>query len=551
MPQARQSTTPVEYQKSVRTDQSVLMSSGKAGKVLPIGYIPLLRGDSAAGRVSVDINLAEMPRPLLNSVMANVQAWFIPKSSHPKFGGTDEFEMSYHGDDQKLFPTGTRTPPAFFDSLSPNAAATADFYKVLGVHHVSGKNVNGDLIDAFVQAYNFRLRAHSNRLTLKPYMAQDWWGAAALSRAFWPSGRFSKVVPDYERALIVGSLDLDITAGQIPVSGMARLTGTAITPLTNQAVHQLDPAGSTQGVGTTYDFAVAGNTASLRTRTGSSGTPILYAEMASQTIGTSLADIDKARTTQAMAKLRAAYAGNDVSGFINDDTIIAALMQGFAVPEDLFKRPWLLDSKRVPFGFSERFATDAANLDDSVTTGQTTVTLSLNVPQQNVGGLIIFTLEVLPERIDERQSDEWLHVTNPTQLPNALRDIQRPEPVDMVLNQRLDAKHTTPDGLYGYEPMNDVWNRSTTRLGGAFYQPNPGAPVNSQRMGIWMTQAVNPVFSADHYLCPQNFPHYVFADTQADAFEFVVRHTVKIVGLTQIGDVLAENNDDYDKMAEG
>jgi len=39
----------------------------------------------------------------------------------------------------------------------------------------------------------------------------------------------------------------------------------------------------------------------------------------------------------------------------------------------------------------------------------------------------------MPERLDERQSDEWINTTTVAKLPDALRDVQRPEPVDMVL----------------------------------------------------------------------------------------------------------------------
>lgn len=158
-------------------------------------------------------------------------------------------------------------------------------------------------------------------------------------------------------------------------------------------------------------------------------------------------------------------------------------------------------------------------------------------------------MEVLPERLDEAQSDEWLYITDPDGLPNALRDIQNPEPVDLVLNRRIDARHTQPTGLYGYEPMNDKWNRSFTRLGGVFYQPDPRNPFTEQRAGIWQAPVVDPVMSQDHWLAPSPFPHYVFADTAAPAFEFVVRHNLKIVGNTQIGDVLVENNDDWDAVA--
>jgi hypothetical protein len=114
-----------------------------------------------------------------------------------------------------------------------------------------------------------------------------------------------------------------------------------------------------------------------------------------------------------------------------------------------------------------------------------------------------------------------------------------------VRSRRIDAAHTSPTSLYGFEPMNDVWNRGTTRLGGAFYQADPSNPWTQQRSAIWQTSIVDPSFTEDHWLAPANFPHDVFSDTTADAFEVVARHAVSISGLTQIGDVLAESNDDY------
>lgn len=204
----------------------------------------------------------------------------------------------------------------------------------------------------------------------------------------------------------------------------------------------------------------------------------------------------------------------------------------------------------MPVGFAERFATDAANLDSSVTEGRASAVLSLNVPVQDVGGVILITCEVLPERVDERMSDEWMMAVDVNELPNALRDVQRVEPVDLVLNRRIDAKHTTPSGLYGYEPMNDKWNRDFTRLGGDFYMATPGGGWTENRSNIWQTEIVNPTFSATHYLAPSPFPHDVFADTTGSAFEIVCRHMVSINGLTQIGDVLAENNDDYAAVQE-
>lgn len=548
---ARQSSTPVAFNRTTRRDESVTMSSGRAGKVVPVTYFPLLRGDSASGRVGVDVELAEMPRPLLNGVVANFQAWFVPKSAHPQFSGMDEFIHSYQKEQIKALGQADRDAPDFFTTLNGadvTTVAGSEFFKTLGLHVPAGTEIQTDLIDAFWLVYNFRLAAHSSRLPRAPYASEDLQASTALPPAFWPTGRLSRIVPDYERALIMGSLDLDISAGRISVKGLLADRG----PAQSMSPGSIEPGDNLQETdihGSRMGAAWAGQYRNVLIKDeggyGQDHLRSLFADMAGITIGTSLADIDMARTTQAFAKLRTAYAGNDATGFDNDDAIVAELMQGFSVPDDAFKRPWLLDSARVPFGMVERHATDAANLDASVSQGRASAQLSLNVPSTDVGGTVIVTVEILPERLDERQSDEWLHITDPSALPNALRDVQRPEPVDMVLSRRVDAAHTTPNALYGYEPMNDVWNRATTRLGGAFYQADPQNPWTEQRSAIWQTSIVDPEFTADHWLAPAEFPHDVFSDTTADAFEVVARHSVAIAGLTQIGDVLQENNDDY------
>lgn len=535
---ARQSTAPVSFSRSVRKDSSVVMTSARAGVVVPLAFIPLLAGDSASGKCGIDLNLKEMPKPLLNGVTANFQAWFWPKSAHPSFPGRDELLHARTGQAIKSLGAPDRAPPPFFTVISGaslTTAAASDFFKKIGVHIPVGSAINSDLIDAFNVIYNFRLAAHSSRLTRRPYASENIAVACALPPAFWPSSRLSRVVPDYERALVVGALDLDVAAGQMPISGITFQGGNQA-----QSTAQIVKTATTVGVG------VAGNSVTFASKAGNISD--IFAEMSGQTIGTTLADIDKARTTQAFAKLRTAYAGNDATGFDNDDTIVAHLMQGLPVPPDQFKRPWLLDSKRVGIGFAERFATDAANLDASVSLGRASAILSLNVPNQDVGGIILITVEVLPERVDERMSDEFLLTTTVAGLPDALRDIQRVEPVDIVTNRRVDAKHTNPNGMYGYEPMNDVWNRDFTRLGGDFYMASPGGGWTENRSAIWQTEIVNPTFSSTHYLAPAPFPHDVFSDVNADAFECVCRHSVSIVGLTQMGDVLAENNDDYEAV---
>lgn len=532
---ARQNQTPVNFQRSTRTDTATLMTSGRAGKTIMLGYVPILRGDSAAGRVGFDLELGHMPKPLLNQVVANFQAWFVPKNAHPQFAGTDEFLHSYTGEPIKALGVADRDPPTFFQEVSdPTDLALVDgseMFTTLGSHDGVSK-LNTDLIDAFWLVYNFRLAAHSSKLDLHPYGSEDLAAATQFPRALWPMGRNSRIVPDYEKALIVGELDLDVSAGIIPVEGLWRgpndppVSGTLYGVNDGSEPHPTLP----HGVFVDTDKSQ----------------PRVFGQMMGSTVVSSLADIDKARQTQAFAQLRTTYAGNDTTGYQNDDTIVASLMQGLSVPADQFRRPWLLDSKRVPVGFAQRYATDAANLDQSVSQGVASATLSINIPQQDSGGIVIYTVELLPERIYERQQDDWVHCTQVNELPDALRDIQRTEPVDFVPHSRIDMRHTDPDGLYGFEGMNDKWNRDFTRMGGIFYQATPGDPFKEARSALWTPEIVDPIYSEDQFLAPADFPHDVFSDTTAPAFEVVCRHTVSIVGLTQIGDVLSEDNNEYD-----
>lgn len=571
---ARQSTMPVTFDRTTRTDFNAGATSGKAGQVLPVDYIPLLRGDACSGTVQVAIELGEMPRPTLNAVVANVQAWFVPKTAFPKFSGHDEFMHSYQGQPIKAPGIADRAPPAFFDvymGANATAIATSPIFKTLGLHVPANKKINADIVDSFNLIYNFRLASFSSRLERRKYSTEDLPASLTLPPAFWPPYRMIRAVPDYERALIVGSFGLDVIAGAITYEGT--LPVSVKQGAIDRATQRLRSAATGQVITGSQNVALGLNASSVAGATGVAGAIVptgattntqyldpgtslecladtLVGRFQGDSITVSLADIDKARETQAWAKLRSSYAGNDTTGFNNDEVLVAELMSGFRPPEEAFRRPWLLDSKLVPFNMPERHATDGASLDQSVTQGRLVTQLSCNVPHQEAGGVIIITVEVVPERVDERQADEFVLVTEVNDLPNALRDVQRSEPVDQVLNRRFDAKHTAPDGIYGFEPMNDKWNRQTTRLGGSFYQATPGAPWTEQRSALWLASIVDPQFTADHFLVPSPFPQNVFSFEDTDNVEIRVKHSFAITGNTQIGDVLVENNDDYEAVQE-
>lgn len=547
-----QSKTPVQFQRSRRADRGVKVTSGRAGKVVTVAHIPVLRGDGLSGRVGVDCDLAEMPKPLLNGVVLNFQAWFVPKSAHPQFSSYDEFMASHNSTSITALGVADREPPEWAFVLEGTGSGgespeQSDIYKTLGLHWPVGSNVQHDLIDAYSLIWNFRAAAHSIKIPRRPYASENYAQAKDFERAFWPTNRYSSVVSDYEQALITGELNLDVIAGRVPVSGIG-VRGA--TPFSGGPDADIKETGASSDA--TYDSNTGASSTNVKIEEDpdNPGYPNIYGEMAGQNIGLSLGELDKMRQLQSFAKLKATYQGTDTTGFMSDDAIMADLMSGLRVPESHYRRPWLLDATSIPFGMVERHATDGASLEQSVTQGRATAMLSLNLPEQDAGGVIVVTVEVVPERIYERQSDEWLFCTTPTAFPDALRDVLRVEPVDPVLNRRVDARHDQPGGTYGFEPMNTVWQRDFTTLGGAFYQADPENPFKEQRSSLWTPNLVDPAFTADHYLVPSDFPHDVFSDTEADAFECVVRHEVAISGLTQFGDVLHEDNSEYSELAE-
>ena len=252
-----------------------------------------------------------------------------------------------------------------------------------------------------------------------------------------------------------------------------------------------------------------------------------------------------AHKQQSFAKAVAAMDGNQFSGFNNDDVLILDLMNGFTVSPELLNRPWLLDSKTGVFGMSERHATDAANLDDSVTVGQLTLSTSINVPKQNYGGIIFSSFEYMPERIYPRQSDEYLKVASEADLPNALRDSLNPEPVEVTLNGEIDTAHATPAGTYGYRELNGKWNRERTMLGGDYRALTPGTPATAARTALWQPEYIDPVLTSDHWLCPHPFPQDVFSVPANDTVTLSVRVDCTISGLTQFGAQLVEDNSEF------
>ena len=121
----RQDTRPIEFGRTMRSDNVSLLTSGPAGKVIPVTFFPLLRGDSATGTIQIDMELAEMPKPLENAVIARCQAWAVPRPALPYWEGLDEFTHAYQGKNVTSLGAAARTPHGVFETSTNSSAWNA------------------------------------------------------------------------------------------------------------------------------------------------------------------------------------------------------------------------------------------------------------------------------------------------------------------------------------------------------------------------------------------------------------------------------------------
>lgn len=531
-------TAPITVQRSTRRDRGRVLTSADAGKILPLKFIPMLREDAVKrGRVRVNLEMMETAELLMNGIRVDVMAHYVPMLAFERFNGSmEELNRSYKGETgiggsvvpyfetNKFYNAVTNTtgegPNA--SDWDTNMSTTNDqsgiwqFYQMMGIHF-GATYLNTTVVEAYNAIVNHRRKARSASLPLRN--AYD----HRLAEAFWSLDN-NHIVPDFDQKLIDGEVALNALTFKAPVSGRV-VSGRIAADDVENAATETGPDGSSYS-----NISVVND---------------VWAELTQGGNATmSLADIEQAKKTAAFAKLRSMYDG------IDDEHIIDMLMEGIRVPEEAMKQPILLSKQSTMIGYNQRYATDAANLDTSVTNGFATVDLSIRTPQMNTGGVIMITAEIVPEQMWERKKDYFLYETDPDNLPNYLRDVLDPEQVSVVKNDHLDVNHSTPNGTFGYAPLNHEWMRDMVNVGGKYYRTANDA-FDEDRAKIWTVEQTDPTLSEDFYLV-SGLHKKVFSDQVADAFEITCISDVEITGNTVFGERLleADATSDYEQITD-
>lgn len=541
----------VKFKRTNRPAKLSYIGSGDAGKILPIAVEPVLREESARGRVNIAVEMGETPETVINAVHACAYTYFVPYLAFGQFNGSlEELNRSYMKENS--ISTGSVIP--FFETnkyWNYNTSAVVqgssainydttvstshymeEFYRTLGIH-TDTATMNMSYVQAYNHAINHRRKAKSPKLALRNEFEHK------LAEAFWPASIHSHIVGDYDEKLI---------AGEVTLNG---LTFTAPITSTKAEYNTSDMGTPTNAVDSTasgYIYNPAADGAQVDNVSGKFIWNDIMAELtatSSSQAKMNLADIDRARKTAAFAKLRSMYSGQ------TDDFIIDLLMQGLTVPLEYLKDPILCGMSKSVFAQGKRYATDAGNLDDSVTRGMVTLSHNVSMPRTSTGGILITTVEFAPEQIWERSKDYYLYLSDPDKLPNALRDhlsIEGGQGVAAVTKDHLDVDHNTPTAVLGYTYLNHEYRKNDVKVGGKFIRPASDAYAQD-RARIWTNEVANPSLSTDMYLCT-NLHKKVFADQTVDSFEVSCTQDLSINTNVQFGERLLETDatSDYEAI---
>ena len=537
--QNRLKTTPIPVQRTTRPSMHRILTSFEPGFMVPVMAMPLLREDSVAGAAfRISFEMKETVEVLMNAVNARVLTYLVPKLAFERFSGMDAINKSYEGipveDGGEVVP--------WFDTMPAPAHGANAILKKMGKHARPGATINSEYVEAYNAIWNFRATQRS------PDIAKRTRLDATLAPAFWQHQTFAHIVPDFDQAVIDGEVALNVVNSKMPVKGIA-VKSTNGNAIANDAVRESgETAATTFGhsrwVGDPRTALTAGYAGLAVKMTGVTALyPDIWAELQDNGITVSLSNIDMARKTQAFANLRRQYNGH------SDEYIIDLLMDGISIPDQSWKHPILLGDTNVVFGMSKRYATDADNLTESVVNGMTMIEQRFSCPRVPMGGVIMMVVEVTPEQLFERQKDPYLHATSVDQLPQFLRDTLDPEKVGIVKNEEVDLDHDTPNGVFGYAPLNHEWTRNVPGIGGKFYRPAVDAAFDEDRQRLWAVETQNPVLSQDFYLCT-TMHQKPFVQTTGDNFEVLIRGEAAIRGNTVFGGLLVEATNDYAEIVE-
>jgi hypothetical protein len=540
------------YKESTRPIEIKSLTSAELGVANPIAASYVGANESGVGNVQMNVQLAETPEPITNAIHATAMTYLVPFTAFSQFNGSEEEAMRRYAGEPSLF-TGNVEP--FFEknkwynsvneteaTLSSDYAREIDtvvtgqrgesglalFYQTMGLH-TQAENINNSYVQAYNIVQNHRRRARS------PQLAERNEFDHRLAEAFWPNSGNSKIVADYDQAVM---------SGEVTLSGMTGSAAVRARYQNSETISRRDA--TTQDV---YGANTITFPEGVATREGDQYVwEDIVADFSAANPTINLAELAQGELIAKWAQKRAALSGQSA------EWLIDLVLRGIQPSSAISRMPILVGMGKGIFSMNQRYATDAANLEDSLTNGMVSLNYRCAVPRTKLGGVLITQLECAPEQVWERKKDYFLYTTDVGKLPNALRDhllIEGGEGVEVVTKDHLDVNHSTPDAILGFQPLNEKWKVNDIRVGGKFYRPASDSTYVEERARIYSNEVTDPSLNTDAYLVT-NLHKKVFADQVSDALEITTVHDFKLRSDIQFGDRLQETDasTDHDAIKE-
>lgn len=529
----RKQKDPVVYPQTLRNPGEGLDTSCRAGKTMPAAFVYLMPEDTVRGGSYVDImvQMEETEKMLSNATRLVAHAHFVSFSALPRFDGNDSVAFAWA---QKAGAADIVVKHTVDSDIKAFHAAYGE--------HVS---IDDEIWQLPIEAYNTVIN-HRRKLVSKS-LTERTLSDASLARCLWGQTALSRIVPDFDPGLMEASAELTFNGANLPLSGEASIDANdaMYLPANDESIRVLKKDGTEVGGDSIAEDArkwLSLDSAGQYNMPKISDFTNVVAELSGGAGTVSLAAINNAQRTKAFAERRATYAGNP-------DYFIDLLMRGFEIPNSMYYDPMLIGSARTTIGQMQRYATDSDNLDNYVANGAGALRIPIAMPKQTTGGVIVVTYEITPEPVFDRMAPSILY-KDFDDLPNALRDYLDTQPVDIVPNRYVDNLHTSPDGTFGYAPMNHDWTTRRIKMGGRYLRTLASDEDDEDQQHVWSVRTVDPVLDEDTFLVPDDLSHNVFLDTTADPFIVRVISEPRIQGITQFGPSLYESTGDYDAVAE-
>lgn len=528
----RQQTRPNTVPRTRRPHDVMVGTTMPPGRVVPLAMIPMLREDSAAGALQINVEMMETHEILMNGVQVRLMAYCVPWLAMERFKGSrEEFDLSFAG---KAGLGGQVIP--FFELEAMGTHGANLIYKYLGIHGNPTDMVNTMPIEAYNEIDDFRRKNRNDKLAKRTRLQKD------LASAYWDHSRFAALVQDWDDAATDMEVPLTVRESRMPVKidvlGSNHARDGQFAQLSINATDITSAVSSgTSGAG------------GLRLPT--STTSELYAEMKADGITVSLANIERAKKTKWFAEQRQKF------DQLDDDHIIDMLMDGLTVPEQHLKQPFLIGETKVEVAQLKRYSTEADALDRSAVSGGAFARLPIRCPSIATGGLIMILAEAVPHQLFERQRDPFVHITNARynssgdlkDLPSYVRDELDEQKVELIFNGQIDTAHNQPTGLFAYAPMNWEWAAMGPKMGGDFYRPTANTTTDTTRLNLWAVETPNPTFG-ETFQRVGTIHRKVFLDEDLDPFRVTVKGRVMLTGLTVFGPLLIENADNWEEVED-